>query len=490
MLYLRMVILMLVNFLAVRIILQSLGVEDYGIYNVVGGVVAMFQFLQGSLTSASQRYFSMEIATGSESSLNRIFSLNITVFMIMGIIVILLSETVGLWFVNYKLIIPPNRLIAANIVFQLSIVAFFFNLISIPYNALIVSYERMSAFAWIGLGEGLLKLSLVSLLLILPGDSLIEYSIIMTILTIATAMVYKYYCNCNFKWCKYFFSWNWIEIQELLAFSGWHFLGTFSVVVRGTGVNLLLNTFFNPIVNAGRAIGYQIENVSSQLSNNFFTAVKPQIYKAYSMHEFEDLFKLINRSTILSIYLISIIAFPLILNIDFILKIWLGKIPPYAVSFGTLALVNCIIEATASPTIAPALAHGQIRNFEIGIAVVACLNLPISFFALKYGYPPQTTVIISILLSTVAIFVRVLFLKKMMQFPVKKYLLVLLRSCLALVTSYSCLLLIAGYCDHKFGKLILTSTTGLILITLTFWFVITKDDRREISSVIATRLKK
>ena len=158
--------------------------------------------------------------------------------------------------------------------------------------------------------------------------------------------------------------------------------------------------------------------------------------------------------------------------------------------YSTLALVNCIIEATASPTIAPALAHGQIRNFEIGIAVVACLNLPISFFALKYGYPPQTTVIISILLSTVAIFVRVLFLKKMMQFPVKKYLLVLLRSCLALVTSYSCLLLIAGYCDHKFGKLILTSTTGLILITLTFWFVITKDDRREISSVIATRLKK
>lgn len=489
MLYIRMLILMVVNFLSVRIILNSLGIEDYGIYNVVGGVVAMFQFLQGSLTTASQRYFSMEIACGSEGSLNRVFSLNITIFMLLGIVVILLSEGFGVWFVNHKLIIPASRLGAANIVFQLSILSFVLNLISIPYNALIISYERMSAFAWLGLCEGILKLGLVSLLLILPGDRLIEYAVIMTLLTVGITLAYILYCHRRLQGSHYRFFWDKKEAGELFSFAGWHFLGTFSVVVRSTGVNLLLNTFFNPVVNAGRAIGYQIESVVSQFSNNFFTAVKPQMYKAYSKREMDDLFDLINRSTILSMYLISILAFPLMLNIDFVLKLWLGELPPYASAFGTLALINCLIEATASPTIAPALAHGKIRNFEIGIAIVACLNLPVSYLALKLGCQPQTTVVISIILSIVAIFVRVFFLKKMMQFHVKPYLIMLLKTAIVSVVSYGLLSEVGNQLSSDIARLILIALVGLVVITSGYLIVLSKKDRCAVISFLRMKLK-
>ncbi len=484
MLYIRMFILMIVGFISVRIVLKALGVIDYGIYNVVGGIVAMFQFLQSSLTSASQRYFSIEIISGTKRSLNQLFCLNVTIFMILGVIVVMVCETLGFWFINNKLIIPQERLFAANIVFQLSIISFLINLISIPYNALIISYEKMSAFAWIGLVEGILKLCVAFSVLMIHGDKLIEYGILMTLLTFGVTFTYIIYCKRKFDGCNFHFYWNRKEAKELFSFSGWHFLGSISVVVKSAGVNLMINTFFSPIVNAGRAIGYQVENMVNQFSNNYFTAVKPQMYKAYSMKQFDDLFNLINRSTILSMYLISILAFPLLVNIEFVLKLWLGDVPEYAVAFAMLALVNSLIDATSSPTIAPALAYGKIRNFEIAISFVACMNLPISYFILKMGFVPQSTVVISIILSIAAIFVRAFLLRRMMLFPIKSYFLILTKITVLSVIIYSILNVLSSVVINDFSRLLITTIVSTILLSISYIFVLEKNDRNKIKMYI------
>lgn len=484
-----MFILMLVGFFSVRIVLKALGIENYGIYNVVGGVVAMFQFLQGSLTTASQRYFSVEIASGSKESLNRIFCLNTTVFLILGIVVVALCETIGLWFLNNKMIIPESRLFAANVVFQLSLVSFIFKLISIPYNALIVSFERMTAFAWLGLVEGFLKLGIAIILLIINGDKLIEYGLLMTLMSIGVTLLYINYCNRNLEGSRFHLIWDKAQVKELFAFSGWHFLGTMSVVVRGTGVNLLINTFFSPVVNAGRAIGYQVENIVGQFSSNYFTAVKPQMYKSYSMGQYDDLFNLINRSTILSMYLVSLFAIPIIINMEYVLHLWLGKVPAYAVAFGSLALINCFIDTTGSPTIAPALAHGKIRNFEIAISVVACMNLPFSYVALRIGMPPQTTVIISIALSIVAVFVRVLFLRRMIGFPYTEYLNILLRVSIITMIVFLFINYLKSFLLNDLLRLIVTGFLSVIFISLGYLLVLTPKDRNKILDIALKRIR-
>lgn len=268
-LYVRMLLIMGVNLYTVRAVLNLLGVVDYGIYNVVGGVVTLFSFISGTLTTSSQRYFSIELARENIKALQKIFCLNVTVFAIIILGIIILAETVGLWFVNVQMTIPENRLLAANIVYQFSILAFGFQMFSIPYNALIVAHEKMGAFAYIGIIEVILKLVVVFTLTITGSDKLILYGILMSLMALLITNIYRVYCRTHFVESKFFFYWNRTEATELMSFSGWHFLGTMAVVVRGQGINLLINLFFNPAINAARAIAFQIDAAVGQLSNNF-----------------------------------------------------------------------------------------------------------------------------------------------------------------------------------------------------------------------------
>jgi len=278
-LYLRMLVVMAVGFYTTRKILSLLGIVDYGIYNVVGGIVAMFSFVNSTLSTSSQRYFSIELAKGDLKRLNQCFCLNITAFSIFIGIFLVVSETIGLWFVNTQLTIPEERLFAANVVYQLSIITFCVHFFSIPYNALIVAHERMSAFAYISIVEALLKLGIVLILSIITWDKLIVYAILMCLASLGVTFSYIIYNRIHFKESKFNPYWNKTEIIELLSFSGWHFWGTFSMVIRSQGINILINLFFNPAINAARAIAFQVYHAVSQLSNNFFVAVKPQIYK-------------------------------------------------------------------------------------------------------------------------------------------------------------------------------------------------------------------
>lgn len=435
-LYIRMIVVMGIGLYTVRAILDLLGVVDYGIYNVVGGVVAMFSFVNGTLATSSQRYFSIELAKGDLNRLNKWFCLNITAFSVFIVIFVVIAETIGLWFVNTQMTIPPERMFAANIVYQISILSFCVSFISIPYNALIIAHERMSAFAYISIVEALMKLGIVFILMYISWDKLISYSVLMLITSIVITLSYIIFCHRKFIESKYSFYWNKSEIKELVSFSGWHLFGTLSVVVRSQGINILLNMFFNPAVNAARAIAFQVYNAVSQLSTNFFTAVKPQIYKTYASGGYEILNKLICRSIIMCAFLVSILVFPILANTSYILGLWLKEVPDYAVVFTQLVLINGLIDSTNEPITASVLATGKIKKYEIIVGSLFMLNLPISYIALKLWCNPVITMFVSIALSVLVTMARSYILCRKIGFRFIYYIKLFLKLLLASVILY------------------------------------------------------
>lgn len=430
-LYLRMMIVMAINLYTVRKSLYLLGEVDYGVYNVIGGFVMMFSFLHGTLTTASQRYFSIELAKGENSKLKQWFSLNITMFLLLVLALLVVCEIVGLWFVNCKMTIPPERMAAANWVFQFALFSLCFNLLTIPYNAMIIAHERMSMYAYIGIVEALLKLAVVFLLYFINWDSLIVYAILSFVSTVIIFCFYYVYNRIHFKDAVFSFYWNRNDVRDLFSFSGWNFLGTIAFVARGHGINVLLNLFFNPVVNAARGLSYQIYATVARLSNNFITAVKPQIYKCYAADEMNSLHKLVVRGTVISTMLVSVIVFPIMANTELILKFWLESVPDNTVLFTQLILLNAVLDATDGPSIASILATGKVKYYYIITSFITLLNIPVSYFLLSVGGHPALTIVVSISLSLIVIIVRAFFMRELVELKLKTYFLMIFRVLMA-----------------------------------------------------------
>lgn len=489
-LYLRMLFVMAVGLYTVRLMLDILGVVDYGIYNVVGGVVTMFAFMKRTLSTSSQRYFSIELARGDKERLNKWFCLNITTFLTIGAVITFFLETVGLWFLNTQMTIPAERLIAANVVFQLSIISFLFHIFSVPYLALIIAHEKMNVFAFVGILDAIGRLLIVFILMQLTYDKLIIYGILILLLSACVSFIYVQYCRKHYPESSYRWYWNTAEIRELLGFSGWHFLGTFSTSCRSQGINILLNMFFNPSVNAARAIAFQVNSHILQLHTNFFTAIKPQIYKSYAKGEFDELFKLIMRGTIISTFLVSIIIFPVLSSTSYILGLWLKEVPDYAVIFTQLALINGLVDATSGPPIAASLATGKIKKYMLTISLVILANVPISYVALLLGCEPTITMIISIMLSCIAIIARAYLLNRMMSFPWISYLFLIAR--IAFVTV---VLLMGIYMlDQEFRStvegMLLVSFVLIIVTIILYGMIISHSDRQYVIQIVKKKVFK
>lgn len=489
-LYLRMLFVMGISLYTVRAILDLLGVVDYGIYNVVGGVVTMFAFMNKTLSTSSQRYFSVALAKDDHADLKRVFSLNLTVFSILGTIVVVLLETVGLWFVNYKMTIPPDRMFAANVVYQVSILAMLLHIVVVPYMALVVAHEKMNIFAIIGVVEAVGKLAIVFLLTVISFDKLIIYGVLVLLLAFGNSLWYIIYCLKHYPESHFRWYWNKNEAVDLLGFSGWHFLGTFSTTGRSQGINILLNLFFNPAINAARAVAYQVYGAVHQLVTNFFTAVKPQIYKSYASGQYEEMFKLVMRSSLFSMYLISLLIFPLIASTQFVLGLWLKKIPEYTIVFVQLVLLNGLVDSVDAPLSATALATGKIRKYEIAVSSVILANIPISYVALKMGCNPEITMVISIVLSCIDVFVRTLMLKGMMGFPMKKYM-ILFAKILAVSTimTFICRFILFDIVNNIW-QFLLISFGIVILQTLLYALITDKSDREAVVCIIKKRVVK
>ncbi|MEZ3591640.1 MAG: lipopolysaccharide biosynthesis protein [Muribaculaceae bacterium] len=420
-LYVRMLLLVAVNLYTSRIVLEALGVSDFGVYNVVGGVVAMFALLSGSLSAAISRYITYELGTGNKERLNLIFSTSVNILIIMSVAVIILAETVGLWFLNVKMVFPPGRLAAANWVFQLSMLTFVINLISIPYNAAIISHEKMSAFAYISILEAFGKLGIAFLVMLSVPDKLVFYAVLMCLLAIAVRVVYVRYCKGHFSECTYHLMIDRPLLKEMFGFAGWNFIGAGSVVLRNQGGNIVINLFYGTVVNAACGIAVQVNNAITGFVTNFMTALNPQITKYYASGEYQYMTTLIFNGARLSFYLLLLISVPVLLNTHYLLSLWLTTVPEYTALFVQLTLVFAMSESISNPLITVTLATGNIRNYQIIVGGLQMLNLPIVYVLLRNGFAPQWVYIVAIIISQACLAARLVLLRRMIDLDVRRY---------------------------------------------------------------------
>ena len=457
MLYFRMLFLMVVSLYTSRVVLNALGVEDFGIYNVVGGVVAMFSMLSGSLSAAITRFITYELGTGNRENLKKIFSSAVTIQIGLAIVIILLAEAAGIWFLNVKMNIPETRMTAANWVFQFSILTFAINLISVPYNASIIAHERMSAFAYISILEALGKLAIAYLITVSPIDRLIFYALLMCAVAILIRLVFGYYCKKHFEECTYHFLWDKDLLQRMFSFAGWNFIGASAGVLRTQGINILLNIYFDPTVNAARGIAVQVNNAVSSFSTNFLMAVNPQIIKSYSRQDIERAYMLAMCGARFSFLLLSVISLPIICETEYILKLWLKIVPDYSVVFVRLTLILTVVEVISMPLVTLQQATGKIRNYQIVVGTLHMVNFPVSFIFLQFGFKPETVYFVAISLAFISLYARLYMLKQIVDISIIRFNKdVVFRSIIVVLLMALSLSLVEKYVHNFFASIILS----------------------------------
>ena len=471
-LYFRMLFMMVVSLYTSRVILNALGVEDFGIYNVVGGVVAMFTVISGSLSAAISRFITYELGKGDQSKLNRIFSASVTIQLLLSLIIVVLIESVGVWFLNAKMTIPEDRMAAANWVLQFSIITFVINLISVPYNAAIIAHEKMSAFAYISILEAVCKLAIAFLIIVSPIDKLIFYAILMCAVSMIVRFTYGHYCKKHFAECNYHFRWDKEILKKMFGFAGWNFIGASSAVLRDQGVNIVINIFCGPAVNAARGISSQVNSAIMGFVNNFMTALNPQITKSYASGDHNYMMTLIFQGARLSFYILLLLSLPVILNAHYILKLWLSNVPEHTELFVQLILICAMGESLSNTMVTAMLATGNIRNYQIVVGGLQMMNLPISYICLRLGFMPESVLIVAIVVSQCCLAARLYMLRGMIglssiQYMKKVYLNVIVVTLLSLAVP----VLLSKYMEESFLSFVVLSLVAIVCTLIVEFYV-------------------
>lgn len=395
MLYIRMLFTMIVSLYTSRVVLSVLGVSDYGINNVVGGVVTMFAFLNNSMAASTQRYLNFSLGKDNLNETKIIFSNALRIHFFIGVVVVLLCETIGLWILNNKLVIPADRLASANWVFQLSLLSFFINVTQVPYNAAIIAHEKMEVYAFISILDVILRLLIVFLLTIIPYDKLIVYAILTFIVVQVIRTSYCIYCVKHFPECKSTFVKGNSQFRNMFKFAGWNLFGSLAWMLRDQGVNMILNVFFGPIMNAARGVAMQVSYAVHTFVGNFTTALNPQITKNYAQGRIKDMEVLAYRGARFSYLLLFFIAFPLLINIDYVLNLWLTTVPDYTSIFLIFIIVDQFIGAIfGNPMITSMMATGNIKYYQMVVSLFILLIVPIGYLVLSAGFPPYSVFIV------------------------------------------------------------------------------------------------
>lgn len=418
MLYLRMLLVMVVSLYTVRVVLNVLGEEDYGIYNVVGGIVLMFSFLSRTLASASQRYFAFEIGRKDNGKLSETFDITLTLYIVFVGIILVFAETLGLWFVNNKMTLPSERMHAVNIIYQFSIVSFCLSILATPYQAIIIAREKMNIYAFVGIAEALLSLCFAISLSYASCDSLILYGALVMCGSFITNGIYFTYAVRKYSESRYSRYWSSALAKEIVSYSGWNMYGAVANVVRSHGINILINVFFNPVINAARGLAYQVNNAVSSFASNFYTAVRPQLTKSYAEGNMQGVNILVDSSSKFSYYLILIIAAPLMVFAEQVLSLWLVDVPQYTALFMNLTLIVAMIDAISNPLMTLVQATGKVKTYQLIIGSLLLLNLPISWILLKKGFSAEYTMYVAIFLSLLSLYARLLVLKHLVSFNI------------------------------------------------------------------------
>ena len=421
MLYVRMIFTMFVGLYTSRVVLNTLGATDFGLYNVVGGFVYMFTFINSAMAGATQRYLTFELGRGDFNRLQKVFSTSINVHLIISLIILIAAETLGLWFVYNYLTIPEDRFNAALWVYQASILSTIIMMLSVPYNAAIIAHERMSAFAYISVLEVVLKLVIVYALTVSEADKLILYAVLMLLVQILIRLIYGWYCGKHFPETKYSIIFDKKLIREMTGFAGWSLFGNLAAVTFTQGVNVVLNMFFGPAVNAARGIAVQVQTAIKGFCQNFQTALNPQITKTYATGEYQYMHRLIFMSTKFSYFLLLMISLPVMLEADTILTWWLKTVPEHTVSFVRLVLVASMIDATANSLMQGASATGKIKIYQSVIGSILLMILPVSYVTLKLGGQPESVFVVQIIIFAVAQIIRIVIIRPMIHLSLREY---------------------------------------------------------------------
>lgn len=433
-LYVRMLLVMIVALFTSRVVLEVLGFTDYGVYGVVGGVVTIFEFLNDSMSQAASRYYCFEIGRKDYTRLNKIFNVILLSHAGISIIVILLCETVGLWLLYDKLVMPETQMRVISWVFQISVLSSILRILTVPFSALIVAFEQMHIYAYIGMVDAVFKLLIAYCLFIIPGSKLLIYALLMLGAQFLLNLFYIIYSSRKFSAA---IKWNFCKekslYKEVFGYASSTLIGNISGMAQGQGINILLNIFFGPIVNAARGIAAQVQGNVQKFSNNFTTALNPQIIKLCAEKNYKEMFVLVDRSSCLSFYLLWFLVLPILLNTPYILKLWLGKYPEYSVIFINIVLWISLVNAIKIPRSIIFQGLGKVRLINIAIGGMLATSLPISYIFLKIGFPSYSVFVITLIITILTEFVSVLILKKYIKFSGTKYMLNVHFRCLMVI---------------------------------------------------------
>lgn len=490
-LYARMFFSMGITLFTSRVILQTLGIEDYGTYSVVGGVVAMFSFLNGGMISATQRYLTMEIAKNNNKQLQNIFSTALQIHALVALIIVIVAETVGLWFLYEKLVIPEGRMYASLWIYQCSIIACVINVISIPYNALIIAHEKMSAFAYISIYEVVFKLLIVYALYLLPWDKLIVYSALTLLVQLSVRFIYSKYCNKHFAESHYHHSIDTKLLKEMSSFAGWSFTTSIAYILSSHGVNILLNLFFGTAVNAARAIALQVQGALKQFTGSIQVAINPQITKNYASGQLDEMYVLMSRCARFSYYLLFIMSLPFLLRIEYILSVWLTEVPPSTVVFTRLIIVLTLLYPFSNPLIIANQATGNVKIYEFASGIILLLLIPISYLLLKLGAPDYSIFIVHIILELLTFVVRIVLIQHQINFSIYCYMknTVFPTLVVTLISLIIPLIISFNTNEDLTGFLYVTCASIISSVITTLLFGVTKNERVFIFKKIIERLR-
>ena len=432
-LYFRQILIMLVSLYTVRVVLNTLGAEDYGIFNVVAGVVVLFSFVNNAMATSVQRFLNFYLGKNDTEKTRNVYSASLVIHGIICLIFVVLAETVGLWFVNAKLNIPTGRSNAAFWCYQTAVITTLANIMRVPYNAVIIAYEKMSFFAGLSIVEAVLKLSVVFLLKITHLDKLVFYSFLLAGVSFIILAIYKFYCNKKFEIAHYRKNQDKGLGKELVSFSGWSLFGAVANVANTQGTNIVLNIFTNVTVNAAMGIANQVNAAVYSFVSNFQTAFNPQLVKSYAAGEKEEFQRLIFRTSKFSFLLLWLIVLPLSLNLKTVLTLWLKNVPDYSVGFVQLILICSLVDCMTYPIAVAVQATGNIKFYQIIISCFIFANLPLSILFLFWGMSPYSVLFIRFFLCLLILVFRVAYLNFSQSFPVKNFIFQVLLKCAVIV---------------------------------------------------------
>lgn len=494
-LYFRMILIMLVTLYTSRVVLAQLGIKDYGIYNVVGGVVTMFAFLNNCMTTSTQRFLTFELGKGNTQMLKDVFAASLNIHIAIAFTIVVLAESIGLWFVNYKLVIPADRLVAANWVFQFAILSFCVNIIQVPYNAVIIAHEKMNVYAYISIVEVMLKLGIVYLLSVSPFDKLIAYAVLIFAVQLLIRAIYQIYCRKNYEESKFRIFWDKSLYQQMSGFAGWNLFGSLAWMLRDQGLNIVLNLFFGPVINAARGVATQVSGAVMNFISNFQVALNPQITKNYANGNIQEMEKLTYLGIKFSYIILFFLAFPLSLNINYVLRLWLVEVPDYTALFIILIMIDSMVgNLFGVPLMTSLSATGKIRNYQIVVSFIILLIVPVGYIALRLGCDAPSVFYITIIFSGISGFARFLFCRKQIGYSLREMTKGVLLPVLSMTVVALPLPIFAKLEYFQTDTLMNFLLLCLISIVMTFvsaWFVgLNTTEKDKLLSIIKSKIHK